>query len=113
MKVDDKQNISRMGYVSNIFKSILTIIESYIIGSKLGIYLLWMFLHYISSHLYVKWCTPIGISGFIYSLFMGPTPLCYALSWTIFTGNQSLLHMWSIIGAIFIGRLEFKKDKNE
>lgn len=41
-----------------------------------GIYLLWIFLHYVASHLYVKLCVPNTIIGFIMSPFMTSTPHC-------------------------------------
>lgn len=90
-----------------ISEKIMYFSKAYIIDTKLWIYLLWICLHYISAHLYVRYCTPIGIIGFIYSIFIGPTPMCYALSWAIHNGNQSLFNMWSIFGAICVGHLSF------
>lgn len=87
---------------TNFFKRV-------IIESKLWVYLLWIFLHYLSAHLYVRYCTPYGVMGIIYSIFIGPTPMCYALSWAIHNGNQSLFNLWSIMGALCIGHLSFPK----
>ena len=41
-----------------------------------GIYLLWICLHYFSAHLYIKFCVPNTIVGFIMSPFMIATPHC-------------------------------------
>ena len=94
-----------------IYESMLYICKNYIIETKIWIYLLWVCLHYVSAHIYVQYCTPVGIIGFIYSIFIGPTPICYALSWAIFNGNQSLFNMWSILGAICVQQLSFAKFK--
>ena len=96
---------STIQFMKNLFHHI----KSYIIDTNIWIYLLWVSLHYISSHLYVYYCTPIGVIGFVYSLFVGPTPFCYALSWAIFNGNQSLFNIWSILGAICVKYLSLAK----
>ena len=44
-----------------------------------GIYLLWISLHYFSAHLYIKFCVPNTIIGFMMSPFMIMTPHCQNL----------------------------------
>ncbi len=50
-------------------------------------YLLWWFLHYISVHLYVRYCVPLSFIGFFYSPIITQLPHCYALRWFIDKGG--------------------------
>ena len=54
-------------------KTLLVILKSS------GIYLLWICLHYFSAHLYIKFCVPDTIVGFLMSPFMISTPHCQGL----------------------------------
>ncbi len=104
-------NINVYSIMINACEYVIQCTKKYIIDTNLWIYLLWVCLHYASAHLYVYYCTPIGIFGFIYSIFISPTPLCYALSWSIYNGNLSLFNIWSILGALCVGRLSFTNVK--
>ena len=64
-----------------------------------GIYLLWICLHYFASHLYIKFCVPNTIMGFIMSPFMVATPHCQGLRWIVYNGANFINHMWLLIGA--------------
>jgi hypothetical protein len=64
-----------------------------------GIYLLWICLHYFSAHLYVKFCVPDTIVGFIMSPFMISTPHCQGLRWVVYNAANTINHMWILIGA--------------
>lgn len=64
-----------------------------------GVYLLWILVHYISAHLYVHWCVPATILGFIASPFIAPAPHCQALRWGLYNGGNSIIAMWLILGA--------------
>ena len=64
-----------------------------------GIYLLWICLHYFSAHLYVKFCVPSTITGFIMSPFMIMTPHCQGLRWIVYNAANIINHMWILIGA--------------
>ena len=64
-----------------------------------GIYLLWIFLHYFSAHLYVKFCVPNTIIGFIMSPFMIMTPHCQGLRWIVYNAANIINNMWILIGA--------------
>lgn len=70
----------------------------YIFLSVSGTYLLWILLHYIASHLYVRFCTPVSIIGFIISPFLTATPQCQGLRWVIYNGANMINNMWVIIG---------------
>lgn len=41
--------------------------------NAVGIYLLWIILHYACSHLYVYYCTPMSFVGFITSPVVVPS----------------------------------------
>jgi len=64
-----------------------------------GVYLLWICLHYFSAHLYVKFCVPSTIIGFIMSPFMIMTPHCQGLRWIVYNAANIINHMWILIGA--------------
>ena len=64
-----------------------------------GIYLLWISLHYFSSHLYIKFCVPNTIIGFMMSPFMIMTPHCQGLRWIVYNAANIINHMWILIGA--------------
>jgi hypothetical protein len=64
-----------------------------------GIYILWIGLHYFSAHLYVKFCVPNSVVGFIMSPFMITTPHCQGLRWIVYNAANIINHMWMLIGA--------------
>jgi len=64
-----------------------------------GIYLLWICLHYFSSHLYIKFCVPDNMIGFIMSPFMVATPHCKGLRWVVYNAAGIIDNMWILIGA--------------
>ena len=66
--------------------------------SLIGVYAVWIVTHYVSSHLYVHWCVPATLIGFILSPFLVPLPYCQALRWAIFNGGSSINAMWVIFG---------------
>jgi hypothetical protein len=63
-----------------------------------GVYVLWMMANYMAAHLYVSWCVPATLVGFIASPFMIPAPHCQALRWAIYTGGNSIMSMWGALG---------------
>jgi hypothetical protein len=75
-----------------LYKSII-----YIINIS-GIYILWVFLHYIASHLYINFCVPKTLYGFILSPFMIPTPHCQGLRWIVYNGANIINNMWIVLG---------------
>ena len=64
-----------------------------------GIYLLWICLHYFSAHLYIKFCVPDTILGFLMSPFMIATPHCQGLRWIVYNAAGIINNMWMLIGA--------------
>jgi hypothetical protein len=91
-------------FYNNIYHVGVFIFEYTYKGFKLfinvsGIYLVWIFLHYISSQLYVKLCVPNTIIGFLISPFMTATPHCQGLRWIIYNAANVINNMWIIFGA--------------
>ena len=64
-----------------------------------GIYIIWILLYYISSHLHVYLCTPNTYIGFILMPFVAPAPHCQALRWVIYNGGNSIVNMWLLLGS--------------
>ena len=63
-----------------------------------GIYLLWIGMHYFSAHLYIKFCVPNTLVGFVMSPFMIMTPHCQGLRWIVYNAADIINHMWILIG---------------
>lgn len=70
-----------------------------------GIYLLWILMHYVASHLYIHWCVPATVIGLLMSPFMAASPHCYALRWLINTGGSSIVIMWSFVGSWLLTKI--------
>jgi hypothetical protein len=76
------------------------ILRTSIISLKLSsIYLLWICLHYFSAQLYVKFCVPNTILGFIMSPFIIMTPHCQGLRWIVYNAAHIINNMWMVIGS--------------
>jgi hypothetical protein len=63
-----------------------------------GIYLLWIFLHFVATHLYVNFCVPKSVMGFIMSPLMVAAPHCYTFRWCITNGANNISTMWVVFG---------------
>ena len=61
-------------------------------------YVIWVALHFASTHLYGHFCTPWTLHGFFLSPLMAPSPHCAALRWVINTGGDTINLMWFAIG---------------
>jgi len=87
------------------FEKYISKISSYIYGPIIfilrltGIYFVWITLHYAASHVYVQYCVPGTIFGFLISPFLVTTPHCQALRWLISTAADTITKMWLFIGA--------------
>lgn len=73
------------------------------------IYLLWALIHYAASHMYVHFCTPTTIYGFIISSFLIATPHCRALRWAIYNGASTIDTMWIVLGAWICSKMTLHK----
>ena len=63
-----------------------------------SIYLFWILLHYFSAHLYVYYCLPSGVYGFLISPFLVAAPHCRAIRWVIQSGGAMMDNMWLVFG---------------
>jgi hypothetical protein len=64
-----------------------------------NMYVLWICLHYVASHLYIHLCVHKSFWGFITSPFMIITPQCQVLRWIIYNGANMINNMWIILGS--------------
>jgi hypothetical protein len=70
-----------------------------------AMYVLWIFLHYISAHLYCYYCAPNTFIGFISSPFLVASPHCVGLRWTINNGATVMNAMWALLGGWLCSKL--------
>ena len=95
-------------FIDYTYKSLVFIINAS------GIYLIWVILHYSASHLYIQFCVPNTIIGFLMSPFMTATPHCQALRWIVFNGANMINNMWVVLGTwICTNFLIINKNSNE
>jgi hypothetical protein len=84
----------------------------WVIREVFVIYLFWILLHWISSNLYIKFCTTNTLWGLLMSPFRATLPHCTALRWVIFNGGKMIEVMWILLGKWFIEQLIFYKLYN-
>jgi len=77
---------------SLLYKSIVTFVKVF------GIYFIWICLHYFSAHLYVEYCVPNTLYGFLMSPFIIATPHCQGLRWIVYNAASIINNMWLMIG---------------
>lgn len=68
-----------------------------------GIYVIWITLHYIAAHLYIYFCVPDNLLGFLISPILVPTPHCTILRWTIHQCGININVMWVFLTAWLVG----------
>ena len=88
-KMDEKKYFL-MNYIFKTFKMTIGIY---------GIYILWIFLHYVSAHLYTSYCVPNTLYGIIISPILTTTPHCQGLRWIIYNGGNQINNMWITLGS--------------
>ena len=52
-----------------------------------GIYIFWILLHYVTAHLYVRYCASPTWYGFMISPFLISAPHCIAMRWVFSKGG--------------------------
>ena len=65
-------------------------------------YLGWIVAHYISVHAYTYLCVPSTWIGFLLSPFTATSIQCITLRWVIYTGGNTIVTMWFILGVWII-----------
>ena len=103
-KNDEKNKTSKDIIIENVYIFLIKlcsfIFKTLILVFKVsGIYLLWICLHYFSAHLYIKFCVPSTLYGFLISPFMIATPHCQGLRWIVYNAAGIINNMWILIGA--------------
>ena len=98
------EKISKNSHIDKLYDFLssicsLTLRATIILFKASGIYLLWICLHYFSAHLYIKFCVPSTIIGFIMSPFLIMTPHCQGLRWIVYNAANIINNMWILIGA--------------
>ncbi len=68
-------------------------------STPLGMYFVWIILHYISAHLYTMHCAPSGVWGFLLSPLMASTPYCTGLVWVMQNSVIKFMAIWTIVGS--------------
>lgn len=71
----------------------------------IGIYVMWVIAHYFAPKLYIYFCVPSTIAGFIMSPFASSMPHCAALRWIINVSAESIKSMWVVFGNWFIATI--------
>jgi len=74
------------------------------INNMAGFYLLWISIHFAAAHLYVKYCTPYTIFGFIVSPLINSAPHCVAFRWCISYGSTTITNMWIVFGTWLVSK---------
>ena len=92
----EEEQVETMFSYSNVKEKV--ILYGKPIVEMCGIYVVWIVLHYVCSHLYVAWCTPLTVVGFLLSPFVVPAPHCQAFRWVIVNGSNSITAMWFAVG---------------
>ena len=77
------------------------------IPAPIWLYAFWILLHFVVPHLYVYFCTPATILGFIASPFVAPAPHCSAFRWVIYNGGNTITSMWVVLGGWLLQKLIF------
>lgn len=102
-------------FTISIFKTIVSyvcLLTKFLIKIS-GVYLFWIGLHYIASHLYIHFCVPSNFFGFLISPFMTASPHCQGLRWIIYTGANTINNMWVILGTWLCSYLLSLKTNND
>jgi hypothetical protein len=75
------------------------------IAKIVGIYLMWIALHYVASHLYVRLCVPLTWLGFILSPFTAVSPHCQGLRWVLYNAGLTISNMWLVFGTWIVSHV--------
>jgi hypothetical protein len=83
-------------YVMSAINTIVPVLKWLYFISK--VYIIWITIHYISCQLYVHYCVPTGITGYLLSPFLVSSPQCKALRWAFYNGGNIIDNMWNYLG---------------
>ena len=83
------------------------------VTSACNAYLLWILLHFVASHIYVRYCVGSNWYDIFLSVIYVSSPYCQGISWIIYTGSKQIVSMWMVFGTYASTKLlqnMFKKD---
>ena len=69
------------------------------------IYLLWVFIHFVSANLYSYHCTHLSFYGLLSTPFLVVAPHCTALNWTINWTHGAIKNMWLTLGSWLVAKI--------
>lgn len=61
-------------------------------------YLFWIVIHYITTHAYSNYCTPMSMLGFFTSPLLAISPACRAVDWMRTVSIYTIENMWYLFG---------------
>lgn len=70
-----------------------------------GVYFFWILLHYVTAHMYVRYCAASSLYGFIISPFLISSPHCIAMRWVFSKGGTVIEGMWILVGTWLCSKL--------
>jgi hypothetical protein len=65
-----------------------------------GIYALYFTGHFLATHLYVTYCTPLTVMGFLQTAILVPAPHCNLLRGVIYHFGDGISQIWSSLTAV-------------
>jgi hypothetical protein len=75
-------------------------------------YIGWVTLHFISSHMYVKYCVGDTIVDFFLSPIRSASPICQAFSWTSYTLSKQFITILISCGSYMCSKMMLDYGKN-
>ena len=76
-----------------------------VVMSASSIYILWILLHFIASHVYIDHCVGSSWKDIFISVFYVSSPYCQGVSWLIYNGSRQIACIWVIFGTYFSTQL--------
>lgn len=92
-------------------KMLMEQIKSYIPPMTLT-YIVWVTLHFISSHMYIKYCVGDTIVDFFLSPIRSASPICQAFSWTSYTLSKQFITISISCGSYMCSKMMLDYGKN-
>lgn len=68
-------------------------------------YVFWMFLHYVTTHVYSYMCTPMSVLGFFTSPLLAISPVCRSIDWMRTISIYTIENMWYLFGLWFSAKM--------
>jgi hypothetical protein len=64
--------------------------------------LLWVIVHFLAAHVYVRWCVPPTWYGLFMTPFVASAPHCTGIRWVLNISSDKMVAMWSAVGLFVI-----------